>query len=598
MRKTVIIVGLIALAAFLVRVLPHLNTVFTPYGVAYFDPDSWYQMRLVDNMTINFPHPLWHDAYAIYPDGAASGYRPVLTWLISGIALLVSWGSPPPGLVDAIGAYIVPVIASLTVICIYFLGAIMFKNRWVGIMASALAAFLPTEFFHRGLLGFTDHHIFEAFFSTLVLLFIVLAWEKNNRLWGVPAGISLGLYLLNWHGSFFFVGFFVLAFCLAFLWDYFKQPHQAWWRAQKYQAWIICFTVGAVMYLPFLPFTLNPAEFGVASVAMVVLPALLVFGGSVVQNKRLYAGGLVFLSAGAVLVIYFMTPWLWEFAIQQLRTTFWGFGTTIREVLPMGLSSILIIYGLTLFFALVGIALSFRYRACLPVVLWSIVIILASLGERRWGYYAAVNISLFAAFFVVWSSRYLVPHWRPFFVGFATAALIICCLPGINSMMKAQSVITKDWQLAMSWLRVNSLDPFGGDNFDPDAYYQITPDVQPSYSVLSWWDYGHFIIRDARRVPISSPTYQETVVGWSFFIAQSEEEADVALEGWNVRYIIIDYDMVEGKFYAMVLKSGQTQMTLQYWQNSMAYQLYYGLVVGKYRAVFITPTVKVFEVFG
>ena len=590
-KKEIIIVSLIVVAAFLYRTLPYIHAVFTPYGVQYLCPDPWYQMRLVDNMLVNFPHPLWHDPYALFPDGAAVGYRPILIWMISGLTLLISGGHPWAGLADTVGAWLPPVLGSLFIILVYMIGKVMFRRVSVGIIAAVLVAFLPTELLHRSLLGFTDHHILETVFSTLALLFLALAWAKNKAWYGIPAGISLGIYMLNWQGAPLFAGVFMGGFVLSFLIAYARYPGHGWLHDPKWQAGIYCFLLGFIISIPILPLTLSPKEFTIITIAIGVVPLLLIVLGSIIRRRAVYFGVLGALVAIACAVVYREAPWVYEFIVYQLRGTFWGFGTTIQEAMPLTLSAVLVVYGFVFFMGWAGIVYALKYKVDLPFVIWSIVITLATIGQRRWGYYSAVTTCLLAAFLLVYLGRYLEETWRSWILGVTVVALLLTVLPGAIGMFGEQPLMTKDWEDALHWVRDNTPPPFS----DSNVYYELKTDEKPSYAVISWWDYGHWIIRDARRVPMSSPTQQETRMAYMFFIAQSEEEADRAIEGYNVRYIIIDEDMVMGKFYAMVLKSGQTSISMDYWYNSIAYRLFYGLQVGKYQAVFVTPTVKVFE---
>jgi dolichyl-diphosphooligosaccharide--protein glycosyltransferase len=247
-------------------------------------------------------------------------------------------------------------------------------------------------------------------------------------------------------------------------------------------------------------------------------------------------------------------------------------------------------YGFVFFLGLAGLVFTFKYRVDLPFVIWSIVIILATIGQRRWGYYSAINISLLAAFLLVVLSKYLEKSWRSWLLGVTVIALLLSVLPGSISMLKARPYMTEDWEKTLVWMRENTPEPFNSD-----YYTTMGTEEKPTYAVMSWWDYGHWIIRDARRVPMSSPTQQETRMAYMFFIAQTPEEADEALEGYNVRYIIIDSAMVFDKFYAMVLKSGQTSITLDYFYNSMVYRLFADDQIEGYKEVFDTTTVKVFE---
>ena len=123
-------------------------------------------------------------------------------------------------------------------------------------------------------------------------------------------------------------------------------------------------------------------------------------------------------------------------------------------------------------------------------------------------------------------------------------AVLMSVLPQQVAMLNTRPNMTPDWAVAMQWLHEETPPPYRDDG----DYYTLETDKEPAYGVISWWDYGHWIIRPGLRVPVSSPTQQETEQGYRFFVAQSEEEAEATLKGMKVQYIVIDRDLVDGKF--------------------------------------------------
>ena len=167
---------------------------------------------------------------------------------------------------------------------------------------------------------------------------------------------------------------------------------------------------------------------------------------------------------------------------------------------------------------------------------------------------------------------------------------------------QAQFAPTDAWEESLSWMRDNTPDPFG----DPDAYYRL---YQPppagesftypksAYGVVSWWDYGYWITRTARRLPIANPSQASepiTLVAKIFLSQESpaqtipkiaEEEAVLEVtqnkveEGMVAQeiqrltaekiqritkeldksYTIIDYTMTTSKFWAILTWAGQAQ---------------------------------------
>ncbi|GAH57017.1 unnamed protein product, partial [marine sediment metagenome] len=139
--------------------------------------DAWYHMRHIENLLYNFPHVNSFDPYMLYPGGGGGPGRPFFDWLVAGIIWLVGLGSPSSHTIDVVGAYVPAILGTLTIIPVYFIGKELF-NRWAGILAAALVAILPGEFLNRSLLGFTDHHVAETLFTTVTILFLILAIKR------------------------------------------------------------------------------------------------------------------------------------------------------------------------------------------------------------------------------------------------------------------------------------------------------------------------------------------------------------------------------------------------------------------------------------
>ncbi len=66
---------------------------------------------------------------------------------------------------------------------------------------------------------------------------------------------------------------------------------------------------------------------------------------------------------------------------------------------------------------------------------------------------------------------------------------------------------------------------------------------------MSWWDYGHWITRIARRLPNATPAMWGSC--GQFFSDQDEASASKMLDSLGMRYVIIDLNMVTRKFYAV-----------------------------------------------
>ena len=200
-----------------IRIALPYDQIFRDGWVAFKGVDPYYHMRLVDNILHHFPHHIAFDAYTFYPHGASALFRPFFHWLVAAVAWIVGFGSPSQHTINLVGAYIPPILGTLTIIPVYFIGKELF-NRWAGVISAALVVILPGEFLNRSLLGFTDHHVAESLFTTITILFLILAVKKAreseisfahliNRDWAtilkpliytILAGVFLGIYLLTW----------------------------------------------------------------------------------------------------------------------------------------------------------------------------------------------------------------------------------------------------------------------------------------------------------------------------------------------------------------------------------------------------------------
>src|SRR4030042_5524685 len=197
-------------------VLPYSN-VFVGDWIKFTGVDAYYFMRLVDNLVHNFPHFISFDPYSLYPGGSLIGAQTFWPYFISGVAWLAGLGSPSQHTIDVVGVYFPAVLGALTTIPVYFIGKALF-NRWAGVIAAGLVAIFPGEFLGRSLLGFTDYHVAEVLFTTITMLFLILAVKSATQSgmtfkhvkswdWGIISkpfiyslitGIFLGIYFLTW----------------------------------------------------------------------------------------------------------------------------------------------------------------------------------------------------------------------------------------------------------------------------------------------------------------------------------------------------------------------------------------------------------------
>ena len=219
----ILLVIFFGVALYLRSALPY-DQVFVGDSIKFTSHDAYYFMRQVDSLVHNFPRLISFDPYTGYPHGALTGTFNFFVYLLSGIVWLIGLGSPTEHMVDVVSVYLPAVLGALTIIPVYFIGKALF-NRRVGIIAAALMAILPGEFLGRSILGRTDRDALEVLLTSLTMLFLILAVKAarekhltfprlNPRdlpfltrpvIYSLLSGILLGLYVLTWRGAFLFV---------------------------------------------------------------------------------------------------------------------------------------------------------------------------------------------------------------------------------------------------------------------------------------------------------------------------------------------------------------------------------------------------------
>jgi dolichyl-diphosphooligosaccharide--protein glycosyltransferase len=250
---------------------------------------------------------------------------------------------------------------------------------------------------------------------------------------------------------------------------------------------------------------------------------------------------------------------------------------------------------------------------------WSVLMLVAAFGQQRFEYYLAVNLALLTAYcawmllsFVglgeaseeaaqeladkdarlqkekeksrlskkakrreksrkrepgILTTRYLSAKHAYGFIA-VIVVFFVAFFPNIgNAIDWAEPVrgATDDWHESLSWMRENTPEPF----LDPELYYEkyekpaageVYDYPESAYGVLSWWDYGYWITYIAHRIPNANPSGSRGAKNaGTFFTTGNETQANEVLNKVGTKYVIIDYQMATGKYYAMVEFAGKDQ---------------------------------------
>ncbi len=631
----IVVVGIILAAlcgvSLYIRIALPYDVIFVNDWVWFRETDAYYYMRNIETLVYNFPHFHTFDPYLLFPGGGIGLPRPFFAWLISGVILLVR-GATTLYHMEAVAAYIPPILGTLTLIPVYFIGKELF-NRWVGVISAALVAILPSEFLHRSLLGFTDHHVAEVLFSTVCILFLIMAikrarereisfnhilsrdWSTVRRplVYTLLAGVFLGIYLLTWRGGLLFVFIIFAYLVIQFIVDHLRRKSTDYLCIVGTPLFLIAF----LMLLPILGNGSFDTLYRVSLPIAIVVPIVLSIISRLMAGRALkpvyYLLTLLGLLGIGLAALHAINPSLFQSIFSRFSIfTTTGVRLTIMEaqplLFPLGKFSLQMAWSnftTSFFFAFVSlgmliyVAIRGNNTEKILFLVWSIIMLIATLGQRRFGYYYTINAALLTGYFswkmldiaglrkLLAKSKEVVGVVKKFkrkekktrekakpktfmqprgvWVRVIIVGIVIFFLVFFPNIPMAKTlggasnhVMDKGWYTSLLWLKDNSPEPFD----DPNFYYELYPPrdefeyPDTAYGVLSWWDYGYFIMQIAHRIPNANPGggYRKSV--GSFFVAQNESSANMLADELGSKYVVIDYQMPTAKFYAMVDYAG------------------------------------------
>ncbi len=523
--------------------------------------DAWYQVRLVENLLAHFPQSIRFDPYLRHPGGATVEEAPLFDYLLALPAWLAGGGRPTTQLVETVAAWLPALLGALVTVPVYFLAHVLW-GRPAGMIAGGLIAVLPGRFLERSLLGATDHHVAEVWWSTCCLLFLVLALDRRKRwlsVYPLAAGLSLAAYLLTWRSG-------SALPCLLLGWATVQLVSDLRQRRPIGGPAAVLLPTMAMALLatvPWLDGTRVPYRH-----AVVLTAGLLVAAGSAAlarwQQRRQPSGRAMMLAAaGGAAVVVVLATIVFRAQLVELTELFrrlapsdWS--ATVAEMRPLHLDdsvgrALWREFTTAMFAAGAGLALlvwrSWRRgrSAELLVLVWSLAMLAASLGQRRFTYYLAVSVALLSAAAVVWLLNFGFRHrGRELALTTVTAVLLLPNLRTATAQASRPSGPDRAWHTASSWLRAETPEPFGDESFYFASY--ATPDAasgprQASYGVMAWWDRGFWLLRSARRAPVANPKGHGILTAASFYLEQDEAAALALLDKAGARYVVVDGEM-------------------------------------------------------
>jgi dolichyl-phosphooligosaccharide-protein glycotransferase len=594
-------------ALYLRITLPYANSIQAG-SIIISDFDPYYHLRIGEFTIQHFPSVLAFDPYLDYPHGFWIGWPPLYDFLASAYAMVAMALFH----VDyQVGVATFPaVLGALAILPIYYITKLVFDWK-AGIVAAALLTVIPANLL-RSMVGNLNHHVAaEVLFPALLFLFLMFALkgeltfgkvrrlaltgeDKRTALFAALAGVSVTAILLTWLGGFLFLGI-VVAFAIVQYSIYHVK------RLSSDNLTIVSITMLFVSLITLLPVSLM-SHFGrtidtehlslfqpLFLVALIVIFAIFGFLAYYMRGMRraIYPLTICALVAAASAGFYLLKP---DLAV----TVFSGYGfftqsgvlQTIAEAQPLfggaggfQLNTVASYFQALLFVGLAGLAL-LVYRvwkkqdeAALLLAVWSVFAFALAAVQTRFTFLLSANVTILSGFVIVWVMDALIGKAYGKLSGVHDAGavpqlfgreikytqllgvflvLLVLLLPSINvtaSYAKSVPVIESDWAESLQWMKANT---------PATSNYNATTDQRPEYGVLSWWDYGNWIVFLGHRPAVANNFQTGVSDSAQFFTSQNESNTASIIQNRNVKYVMTDYEMADykGKFQAMALLSG------------------------------------------
>jgi len=614
-RNTKLYFVLISSVAICIRLLS-FPKVFVDNTVHPIGFDSYYHLRRIQFTTTHFPDNVKFDTYINFPYGFEVGWPPLYDQVISFFALIVGFGSPDTLTVELTAAFFPVIFGILTFIPLYFLVSKIF-NKDVALISVGVLAILPSHI-KQSLFGYCDHHVAEILLSTAAYAFFVASLKLSSSdhilsadirkmhfenfftrplMYAVCAGILLAVSLLTWIGSPIFIGLIAIYMLIQFTSDIKEN------KSSEHTTIISSVTllVTLILIIPFVVKEVRPglemspmflSWFQVSFVTFVIISVFtLSFISSFVKTKKIvwwYFPLFIFILAIiGIFLIKIISPSLYYSLISGFIYLSGGGEIlgTISEAQPLffnsgnifTLSPVWYYFTFSFFIAIWAFVICIKNLAkehyppeTVFFLVWTIVIFSLTLSQRRFMYLLSINIAILTGYFIMmnleklkhkkhykvsskkyksekYRQRAKIDTWKGLRI---IAILIIIILPNLYVGISAaiDPVIPhSDWEESLNWLKENT----------PQTSYYENASEMPEYGVLSWWDYGNWIIYIAHR-PVVTNNFQPGLDDAArFFIESNESEAMAILDARSVRYVITVDELILSKFNSIASIAGK-----------------------------------------
>ena len=577
----------IFIVALALRLLP-LTFCLSSEGIMFSEFDPYYHMRRISYAVSHFPFLNSFDPYVNYPYGYGISWPPLFDLIAASLSLIVGLGSPGRAIIEGVSAT-VPVLLGLASIGLLYLIVKDALGKDVALIAAFFMAVLPAAIF-RTAFAYTDHHALEVFMSLAMYLCFMRAvtaakeerlslkcLKKRPLIYATLAGVSMAGMVFSWDGAPIFIGIIVAYSIIQYAYDSYRGEDTGHLTIPGFIASLVAAAISA-------PFILAcPAGQGFTVSAMYLswfhilyLSAIAVLFAAMWGLSRLcsnakapwFTAPLALLIGAAIMAIAsrLALPQMFnalEAGVQYLLGSSGNVMVTIVEVEPLFVNNGQLSFdvpsayfstgGLLAILGFLAFLLTKKWKGIKDsevfLLVWTVIVLILGLLQKRFVYVLAVNVALFAGFAVYEAlslagfygpsgarsggkkpSRHKGSSFTPPVVAVlvALAILLIPLLASAISISSTPEPSGRDWNEACRWVNENT---------------PHTDEAHPEYGIMCWWDYGNYILYEAGRPAVANNFQTGVEDAACFFVAQDEATANAIMERRNARYVMVDYRM-------------------------------------------------------